>query len=93
MNEEAEKREAKREKMKKNANRFSQSPISKKSSDDDIFDIKKKSLKKNASLLFRSQEGITLVAQKGLQKYHQAFLSKLWKAEEEKSKKKSIEHR
>lgn len=41
--------------MKKNANRFSQSPISKKSNDDDIFDIRKKSLKKNASPLYKSQ--------------------------------------
>lgn len=43
--------------------------------------------------MFRSQSGITESAQKGLVKYHQAFLNKLGKAEEEKLKQKEIEER
>ena len=70
--------------MKKNQNRVSQSPI-KKEDALNMFDFQKSSVRKH-SPLFRSQSGITLTAKKGLEKYHQAFLYKMNKVEEEKIK-------
>ncbi len=62
--------------MRKHRNSQSPNKIQKSSSSQvNLFDIKKKT-----NQLSRSQTKITQSAQKGLSKYHQAFLNKLGKA-------------